>query len=56
MQVNTERRLAGLKDKVPDIEKTLQTVQFLSGRKVRFHLPPHIMLELLTKTRKMPNP
>ncbi|KAK5172981.1 peptide chain release factor 1 [Saxophila tyrrhenica] len=33
MQVNTERRLSGLKDKVPDIQKTLDTVKFLERRK-----------------------
>lgn len=30
-----ERRAAGLKDKMPDIQKTLETVQFLKTRKVR---------------------
>ena len=34
MQANTERRLAGLKDKVPDIQKTLDTVRFLQKREV----------------------
>ena len=32
MQVNTERRMVGLKDKIPDIQKTLDTVRFLSAR------------------------
>jgi prefoldin subunit 5 len=32
MQVNTERRMVGLKDKIPDIQKTLDTVRFLSSR------------------------
>ncbi|KAK3720643.1 peptide chain release factor 1 [Vermiconidia calcicola] len=32
MQANTERRLAGLKDKIPDIQKTVATVQFLRAR------------------------
>lgn len=32
MQVNTERRMVGLKDKIPDIQKTLDTVKFLSSR------------------------
>ncbi|KAK3704503.1 peptide chain release factor 1 [Vermiconidia calcicola] len=32
MQANTERRLAGLKDKIPDIHKTVETVQFLRAR------------------------
>ncbi len=29
MEQNLQRRLAGLKDKLPDIQKTLDTVQFL---------------------------
>lgn len=34
MEVNTQRRAAGLKDKIPDIQKTLDTVRFLRTRKV----------------------
>ncbi|KAF2177411.1 Prefoldin, subunit 3 [Zopfia rhizophila CBS 207.26] len=33
MEVNTQRRAAGLKDKIPDIQKTLDTVRFLKTRK-----------------------
>jgi len=33
MEVNTQRRAAGLKDKIPDIQKTLETVRFLKTRK-----------------------
>ncbi|KAH7401461.1 Prefoldin subunit-domain-containing protein [Pyrenochaeta sp. MPI-SDFR-AT-0127] len=33
MQQNTQRRAAGLKDKIPDIQKTLETVRFLKARK-----------------------
>jgi hypothetical protein len=33
MQANQERRLTGLKDKIPDIQKTLDTVRFLKARK-----------------------
>ncbi|RPA98956.1 Prefoldin, subunit 3 [Choiromyces venosus 120613-1] len=33
MEVNTERRGAALRDKIPDIQKTLDTVSFLKGRK-----------------------
>ncbi|KAF2144486.1 uncharacterized protein K452DRAFT_284804 [Aplosporella prunicola CBS 121167] len=33
MEVNTQRRAAGLKDKIPDIQKTLDTVQFMKTRK-----------------------
>jgi len=32
MEVNTQRRTAGLKDKIPDISKTLETVRFLKTR------------------------
>ena len=34
MEVNLQRRMAGLKDKIPDIRKTLDTVRFLKMRKV----------------------
>ncbi|KAI4186696.1 MAG: hypothetical protein L6R41_003312 [Letrouitia leprolyta] len=33
MEVNTQRRAAGLKEKIPDIQKTLDMVQFLQSRK-----------------------
>ncbi|KAK5135184.1 peptide chain release factor 1 [Meristemomyces frigidus] len=33
MESNTQRRAAGLKDKIPDIQKTLDTVRFLTTRK-----------------------
>lgn len=39
MQVNTERRATGLKDKIPDIQKTLDTVRFLKTKKVRTSTP-----------------
>jgi hypothetical protein len=29
MESNMQRKAAGLKDKIPDIQKTLETVQFL---------------------------
>lgn len=35
MEANTQRRAAGLKDKIPDIKKTLETVRFLKSRTVR---------------------
>jgi hypothetical protein len=38
MEANTQRRAAGLKDKIPDIQKTLETVRFLKTRKVFIHL------------------
>jgi hypothetical protein len=34
MESNQQRRAAGLKDKMPDIQKTLDTVRFLKTRKV----------------------
>lgn len=34
MEQNLQRRVAGLKDKLPDIQKTLDTVRFLALRKV----------------------
>ena len=34
MEVNTQRRAAGLKEKIPDIQKTLETVQFLIAQEV----------------------
>lgn len=34
MEVNTQRRKAGLDSKIPDIQKTLETVRFLKTRKV----------------------
>lgn len=34
MEQNQQRRAAGLKDKMPDIQKTLDTVRFLKTRKV----------------------
>jgi len=33
MQINTQRRGQGLKDKIPDIRKTLETVRFLRNRR-----------------------
>ncbi|OAQ71733.1 prefoldin subunit [Purpureocillium lilacinum] len=33
MEMNLQRRMGGLKDKIPDIQKTLDTVQFLKLRK-----------------------
>jgi prefoldin subunit 5 len=34
MEMNLQRRMAGLKDKIPEIQKTLDTVKFLKLRKV----------------------
>lgn len=34
MEANNQRRVVGLKDKIPDIQKTLETVRFLKSRKV----------------------
>ncbi|KAL7797228.1 Prefoldin subunit domain-containing protein [Trichoderma ceciliae] len=33
MELNLQRRMTGLRDKIPDIQKTLETVQFLKLRK-----------------------
>ncbi|KAI1489924.1 Prefoldin, subunit 3 [Biscogniauxia mediterranea] len=33
MELNLQRRIAGLKDKMPDIQKTLDTVRFLKTRR-----------------------
>ncbi|KAI9827641.1 MAG: hypothetical protein M1819_006930 [Sarea resinae] len=33
MEVNTQRRAVGLREKIPDIQKTLDTVQFMKTRK-----------------------
>ncbi|KAM0525479.1 hypothetical protein ACHAPE_000184 [Trichoderma viride] len=33
MELNLQRRMTGLKEKIPDIQKTLDTVQFLKLRK-----------------------
>ena len=38
MEVNTQRRSQGLKEKIPDIQKTLDTVRFLKTRKVSLSL------------------
>jgi hypothetical protein len=36
MEANNQRRARGLRDKIPDIQKTLDTVQFLQKRDVSF--------------------
>lgn len=46
MEMNTQRRAAGLRDKIPDIQKTLDTVMFLDSRKVRQSMI--LSLQLLT--------
>lgn len=33
--MNLQKRMGGLKDKIPDIQKTLDSVKFLKLRKVR---------------------
>ena len=44
MEVNTQRRLAGLRSKIPDINSTLSTVQFLSTRSTSSPLESHFEL------------
>lgn len=39
MEVNTQRRGQGLRDKIPDIRNTLEMVQFLKLRK-EVNIPP----------------
>ncbi len=34
MEVNTQRRKAGLDEKIPDLQRSLETVRFLKTRKV----------------------
>lgn len=40
MEANQQRRAAGLKDKMPDIKKTLETVRFLKTRTVSCDMTP----------------
>lgn len=62
MEVNTQRRRGGLDEKIPDIQKTLETVQFLKTRKVRhstnmkFLLVKSLKLSIssLTQTQSRP--
>jgi hypothetical protein len=42
MEVNTQRRGQGLREKIPDIKKTLEMVRFLKLRKeviALYHIP-----------------
>jgi hypothetical protein len=50
MEQNLQRRVVGLKDKLPDIQKTLDTVHFLKARKVCLSLSisPPFPLTLLS--------
>lgn len=41
MEVNTQRRGAGLREKIPDIKKTLEMVRFLKLRKEVGFDPAH---------------
>jgi len=36
MEMNLQKRAGGLKEKIPEIKKTLETVRFLKLRKVSF--------------------
>lgn len=40
MELNTQRRTVSLRDKIPDIQKTLDTVRFLKDREVRVDFRP----------------
>lgn len=51
MEMNTQRRGAGLKEKIPDIKKTLDTVKLLKmRRKVCQSLPADVVsgMQVLT--------
>lgn len=51
MEANLQRRMAGLKDKIPDIQKTLDTVKFLQLRKVwRCNTRPNKMAKVALLT------
>lgn len=39
MELNLQKRMAGLKDKIPDIQKTLDSVRFLKLRQVGATIP-----------------
>lgn len=52
MELNQQKRAASLKEKMPDIQKTLDTVRFLKTRKVRLWVVPRIELRIIRLTRK----
>ena len=49
MEQNLQRRVVGLKEKLPDIRKTLETVRFLKSRTVRRRnqLPARLWIVLI---------
>lgn len=46
MEMNLQKRVAGLKDKIPEIQKTLETVRFLKLRRVRLLPGPDFIRKL----------
>ncbi|OJK03212.1 hypothetical protein ASPACDRAFT_50577 [Aspergillus aculeatus ATCC 16872] len=46
MEVNTTKRAAGLRDKIPDIKKTLEMVRFLAARRRATDTPLETNFEL----------
>lgn len=50
MEANMQRRGAGLKEKIPDIQKTLDMVRFLKTRKVSFLQRYPLRVLYITKT------
>ena len=46
MEVNTQRRGQGLREKIPDIKKTLEMVRFLQLRK-EVNIPPPVTLFII---------
>jgi len=56
MEQNLQRRVAGLKDKLPDIQKTLDTVRFLALRKVGYVLGGRRSARVLTREQDETDP
>ncbi|KAL4785930.1 prefoldin subunit 3 [Aspergillus varians] len=46
MEVNTQRRASGLREKIPDIKKTLEMVRFLKSRRENHPAPLETNFEL----------
>lgn len=51
MELNLQRRMVGLKEKIPDIEKTLDSVRFLHLRKVPCAAAIRLKCEAQTEIR-----
>lgn len=55
MEVNTQRRGQGLREKIPDIKKTLEMVRFLKLRK-EVYIPTTIPLTVPSPAREKEKP